>query len=338
MIRFRHIIVLALLCTSCRDVLVTWTDDASPISFSASSLQTRSSSNESAILLGDHFTVYGNKSNGTEVFTGYRVDYGVDGWNYVNAALNQDLKYFDPNVPWYTFMAYSTGAGAASVSSESLDGFTVTGNQAALNSVYFTDQIKVESQDYNNNVRLTFNRLASMIRVGFYEEMDGYSVKDMVFYTTDHLGGTTALASGQTAIYASGDAIPLSGSYTVSFGSDGKAVCACTPASSTDNLSLGSFTSQTISGSKESCTFTEWCMVLPTTIAQDMYVKADYKIVNDSDPDDIIQVNGMVATIKAVSGSGWAYNKRYSYAFQVSSTGLSDALIMTDEWDQDYRH
>lgn len=53
------------------------------------------------------------------------------------------------------------------------------------NPVYIAAPVKVENKDYQKPVTFTFQRHQSMVRVGLYETIPGYSITSIKFYAYD---------------------------------------------------------------------------------------------------------------------------------------------------------
>lgn len=165
----------------------------------------------------------------------------------------QSIKYWDYSQPQYSFVAYSTGkagmvAGttASTIGTESgsvwnpgtvhvtkIDlsssggvSYSFEGKDARdLKECYITDITEVEKTNYGKVVTLKFKNLTSKIRVGLYETVPGYSVKDVKFYVSDandqfNFDAGTVLTSGTS----------LKGYYTLAAG----VYTACDPAGTAD--------------------------------------------------------------------------------------------------------
>ena len=140
----------------------------------------------------------------------------------------QDIKFWDWSQDYYNFAAYSVGKGNTMVvkTKAGADNNGITeGEDPAANTVfvtpfnytnvtgwpyflrgrkedlfkcYITDMTTVPHANFGNVVELKFRSLAAKVRVAFYENIPGYSIKDLHFYEstgeslkTDHTGTTT---------------------------------------------------------------------------------------------------------------------------------------------------
>ena len=171
-------------------------------------------------------------------------------WEYVNqtilsgktAAAEQTIKYWDFAASQYDFWAYSLGGGSATVSSLNHDAtltsaaYTISGTKGNLAKVYISDLVTAynpdltvsnrtaeqktatQTSDMGNEVNLTFRSLVTKVRVGLYETIPGYSVRNVQFYPSD-----AGSAADAVVLYASGDVLPAfddtsnDAQFTVSF-------------------------------------------------------------------------------------------------------------------------
>lgn len=174
---------------------------------------------EAAALLGDNFVVKGvkgaknqaNLGSATLVFDYYNVNYfvGTEGstesnssnWEYVGQSVSpfstvnsQTIKYWDFAEDQYDFVAFSKGLNSGSIDEyfSAVDfakigtanaAYTVTGTLDELKECYVADLVTVYNADYTKEaVTPVFRRLQSKLRLGFYETVPGYSVKEVKFY------------------------------------------------------------------------------------------------------------------------------------------------------------
>lgn len=167
---------------------------------------------------------------------------GVTGTTNVPAATltnlgrdvdQQSIKYWDYSAPKYAFMALSTGtlntvAGSAEpVSSTSVHVTKIASTLPGDNTVsyafkaksaadfakcYYTDVTPVVSDDYGKPVVLKFKNLAAKVRVGLYETIPGYSVKDVQFYSNNTLS-TDNIWTDVTSSLTVGNAFPSGTDY-----------------------------------------------------------------------------------------------------------------------------
>ena len=171
-------------------------------------------------------------------------------WEYVNQSIlsgktdvaEQTIKYWDFAAKQYDFWAYSLGNGSATVSSLAHDAtltsaaYTISGTKNNLAKVYISDLVTAynpnltvsgrtseqktatEASDMGKEVNLSFRSLMSKVRVGLYETIPGYSVRNVQFYPSSSGSATTT-----ATLYAASEVLPaFDGStndaqFTVSF-------------------------------------------------------------------------------------------------------------------------
>ena len=215
------------------------TDGIDPISFgSVAKTVTRATHAESAQLLGNKFYVYGTKtSNGvtSPLFDNYLVEYTAssagssssnsDDWEYVGKVSKkgavQGIKYWDFSSQQCDFVAAAGLADGEFINSTS-EGLRVNVTDAdALTNIYVADRVTATptaqaatattpaTVAYKNTVQFQFRRLGARMRIGFYETVPGYAVKDLIFY---YIGAPSG--SHDAGV---GCAFPTSGTYTVSY-------------------------------------------------------------------------------------------------------------------------
>lgn len=196
-----------------------------------------------AELLNKQFVVSGYKGGDVSniVFDNYRVVWeensadktpsNTDNWEYVDKTkipysqvTSQKIKYWDYSQPQYDFIAWSTGkktalfevptggipAGSVFVSAitpntatSATGAYSFTGKAADLNECYIADLKTVPKGEYGLPVTLRFRQLGTKVRVGIYETVPGYSVKDVKFYS-----------AAAVDLVKTGDNKPVSGTYT----------------------------------------------------------------------------------------------------------------------------
>ncbi|MCQ2212169.1 MAG: hypothetical protein MJZ36_00865 [Bacteroidaceae bacterium] len=167
-------------------------------------------------------------------------------WEYVNqthdaigtnaantigrTATEQSIKYWDFSQPEYDFIAYSTGASTM-VAGTDVTSSTLTDGQVKVTKIatgtglasdaysfealsttdlancYITDVTPVLPTNYGKTVKLTFKNLTAKIRLGIYETIPGYSVKNVEFYADNSALKSFVAKTGLT------DGADLSGLY-----------------------------------------------------------------------------------------------------------------------------
>lgn len=199
---------------------------------------TRATHEESARLLNNQFYVYGTKTLGgttSAIFDNYLVEYEANSagstesntrdWEYAGKTskkgATQAVKYWDFSAQKYDFVAV-TGLASDEVIKNTTDGLRIKVADAnALGNIYVADRVTATptakaatsttpaSVAYGNTIELQFRRLGARMRVGFYETLPGYAVKDLVFYYIGAPSGSYEVGVG--------GAFPKSGSYSVTY-------------------------------------------------------------------------------------------------------------------------
>ena len=185
-------------------------------------------------------TTESNSSNWEYVGKG-RIKHAID-----HGITSQTIKYWDYSKAQYDFIAWSTGSKTAiyeepstgipagSVLVSAIDpnatataAYTFEGTAADLSACYIADLVTVKKAQYGDTpVKLSFRQLGTKVRIGIYETVPGYSVKDVKFYTKGGIleadaTDPTKPAAGQivnnATIFSTAADIYTEGTYTVTF-------------------------------------------------------------------------------------------------------------------------
>lgn len=202
----------------------------------------------------DNVKVFDNYLVSYKANTAHTTESNSDNWEYVgntpikhaqdNGIVSQTIKYWDYSRPQYDFIAWATGfngdtpiqpiydgtpdAGQVLVSAitpetatgdaaadASVKAYIFTGKAADLANCYISDLVTVKKPDYQKPVTMRFRALGSKVRIGIYETVPGYSVKDVKFYSaaaTDDAQATVPKLFTTTA-----NEIFTEGTYTIYF-------------------------------------------------------------------------------------------------------------------------
>ena len=324
---------------------------------------TRATSNEGDdhVKLDNQFKVYGVKKINEKfvtVFNDYSVLYNenlttsnTNKWEYVKD--NQTIKYWDYSASEYRFAAgspinaFKFNVDVDSNTGKDLNSATVTGlaghieannTETALetNPVYIAAPVKIEKANYQKPVTFTFQRQQSMVRVGLYETIPGYSITAIKFYDAD---GTTATSSNIILTSAT-DNYFVGGSNvsgTVTYNWDKPSYTF--QYTGNENLkksknwyagyfephnALATTSSETnvatlYGKDKDMSSSTGYFTVIPTQVeaASAIVIKCDYTLTSDDYSGETIEVKGATAAIPAAY-SKWEANTRYTYLFKIS--------------------
>lgn len=267
---------------------------------------------------------------------------------------NQTIKFWDYSASEYNFVAGSPiDAFIYKQAVELTSGTTITeatvsklaghinpnkaGTQLNTDPVYIAAPVKVEKANYKEPVTFTFQRQQSMVRVGFYETIPGYTITEINFYDAEGNVSKTnhniILTSSTPEYFVGGtnvsgtvkyDWTATDPSYTFTYD--------VTTLEKSKNWYAGELTgvhAKTSSETNVAClygsdqdmaTATGYFTVLPTpatTTPSAILIKCDYTLTSDDDSGETIHVKGATAAIPAAF-SKWDVNTRYTYLFKIS--------------------
>lgn len=304
------------------------------------------------------------------------------------STTKQTVKYWDYSASQYDFIAFSKGAATAAykgsdysagtnvlytaitpstMTSSTGGAYTVKGRAKDLTKTFIADLVTVynkynSSPNYSadgseyNLVTVTpkFRSFGSKVRIGLYETVPGYSVKDVVFYTAD----ATKADAGKAYLYTkgTGNVFNMTGTYTVYYPTTGyenrndpdynKAHLAFTPVGGgTDTkMSFGAFaynattnptfqdkaineTSEhvylgrssaeaTFSGSNAT-NVNYYTLALPNETGAELTLKVDYTLLATDGSQEVINVTGATAIVPAQYAQ-WKAGYAYTYLFKIS--------------------
>lgn len=200
--------------------------------------RTRATHEESAALLGGKFVVYGTKTKDSDVspvFDNYVVEYAANtagtvktnssDWDYEGKTskkgATQSVKYWDYSAQHFDFVA-AAGLAADELIPSTNGGMRINVADAEkMTNIYIADRITATPEaknktattpatvGYKSTVQFQFRRMGAQMRIGFYETVPGYAIKDLVFYYVGAPSGSKTVGVGA--------AFPKSGKYTVTY-------------------------------------------------------------------------------------------------------------------------
>ena len=331
--------------------------------------------------LAGQFKVFGVKKFNDGKFHNVFVNYSVwdnedknttsntNGWEYVGVkgakelgtgkielGTTQTIKYWDYSASEYHFVAGSlidnftpdpliVGKEITYATISGLAGhinFNEVGPALVTNPVYVAEPVIVPKANYNNPVTFHFVRQQSMVRVGFYETIPGYSVTEIKFYKAEETTATSEnviLTSATPGYFVGGSnltgTVTYTGwdtatpSYTFKYDDTGLTKSKNWYAGKLGTLaktSLGTLTEPgtdpvaILYGTDKDMSDKGYFTVLPTpstTTANAIVIKCDYTLISDDDSGETIEVKGATAAIPAAY-SKWETNTRYTYLFKIS--------------------
>ena len=196
-------------------------------------------------------------TDGSIVFDNYLVEWAENtahttesnstNWEYVGKGLihwasnhnitSQTIKYWDYSKDQYDFIAWSTGnktavydesklaAGKVYVSAinpnaTATGAYTFKGSAADLSACYIADLVTVKKAQYGDDpVTFRFRQLGTKVRIGIYETVPGYSVRNVKFYQTAGplTDPATEITTTPALFTTTANDIYTSGTYTVTF-------------------------------------------------------------------------------------------------------------------------
>jgi len=319
----------------------------------------------------DHYTVnwVQNTAATTESNTAdwEYVGQTVNGYANANGISSQTIKYWDFSQGQYDFIAYSptdatvvhdamadgklyiTKITPATATSSTGGAYTVAGATAELGKFYLADLVTVPQANYGKEVNIKFRNITAKVRVGLYETVPGYSVKDVKFYTSDT---DNAQSAGTSAtLYSSTANMPKKGTYTVyyptvnstststagyqasdmnkahvafaasgdqdSYQSYGALDLARAQASTQETNGKYLGTASNTASYATSSTDKPYTTVLPNENATSLTLRCDYTLVSDDGSKEVITVHGAKAVVPAIYCQ-WKSNYAYTYIFKIS--------------------
>lgn len=310
--------------------------------------------------LGNNFIVFGTKTtvDGTKkvVYDHYNVNY-IDGkWIYEgqgsNTTLNQTggkqaLKYWDYSASQYDFVAFSLGSNTMGTEDGQIQVTRITdtdsptyklqGNLSNLRGCFIANKMSVTNTNFGNPVQFTFRSTGTKVSVNIYEQIHGYSIKDIKFYEKDGTTGT----SNTPILYAETECIPQTegtGTLIVSFNNKGEANTNWEKDGNSENTSNSSsikfekfeFTTtkednetQNADGkymgrTQDKPTSTGEKDVTACTIDGGLTMKVDYTLIATDGSGEEITVTGATVNVKE-QYTTWQPNFIYKYLFKITA-------------------
>ena len=298
-----------------------------------------------------------NSSNWEYVGT-HGQSYGTTGHQVTLGSTDQTIKYWDYSATAYNFQAWSdlnTSENKVSVSAIDKNTMTISGTPAKLANLYIADLVTITSPTSGTTpsvVQFTFRKAATKVRLGIYETVPGYSVRNMKFYYTPK--GSSETSSEATSSAAShafltgkfvGESTPSSAtSFDVTYsGTPQKAVIKPSDSETTaktEHFDFGTIGTDNTSVLGETSTSPTWAggsaeytSVFPNTESSniaDMTLKVDYELYNTASH-EVIKVENKTAIVPAAYMT-WKPNYAYTYLFKITDDLLTpitlDAIVV----------
>lgn len=273
----------------------------------------------------------------------------------------QSIKYWDYSASEYNFAAFSLGAltdetdpyknqlkyndatgtiAAGNVKISQIGSkaskYTVEGAVGDITKLYISDRITAKPNGttpdikYQNAVQFNFRALKTLVRMGIFETVNGYSVKDVKFYKSNNTN------DGTPSLYATDKNIPAgNGKATITFGEDktkgeyNKALVEWVSSTNEQDITFGSLTlkgaeSKEAVGnnylgrtSADASLPSNYNVVIPSAKIGKLTLKVDYTLVSTDGSKEEIKVTGATAVVPA-EYTKWQPNYSYTYIFKIS--------------------
>lgn len=291
-------VALAML-SGCAKQEPTVAEEFLPIGFGSATLAGTQTSGTKAggADFGRDFVVCGIKTLGSGekqfVFPGYEVRYQNQSYDYISAS--QTVRYWDALASSYTFWGYSPKEKAEVLLSDEValtDELTPSGAQ----NFHYSDVETVQPSDFGKPVCLRFGRLASMVRFGFYETLDGMGIKDLAFSVSGHF-----LAKASYLLSAQGISLKSS--------------------TAAQSLTVNPLPGPLQSGNTpttEGKDVTAWQPVLPL-VDTDLTVTIESCTFTKDGSDRTLQLVNPITVAIPQEYSHWDPNRDYTYIFKIST-------------------
>lgn len=294
------------------------------------------------------------------------------GWEYVGYTPNknsnladgatQSIKYWDYSAKEYNFAAFSLGdltdptdpyknqlkhdaTGTITGSNVKISQieskaskYTVEGAVGDITKLYISDRITAKPNgttpdiDYNKPVQFNFRALKTLVRMGIFETVNGYSVKDVKFYKSDDTNGDTPslYATDKNIPAGNGKATITFGASTTTDGSYNKALVAWDSETNEQDITFGSLTLKGAESKEDNTTNqylgrtsvdaslpTDYNTVIPSAKIGKLTLKVDYTLVSTDGSGEVIKVTGATAVVPA-EYTKWQPNYSYTYIFKIT--------------------
>lgn len=277
----------------------------------------------------------------------------------------QSIKYWDYSASEYNFAAFSLGAltdetdpyknqlkyndatgtiAAGNVKISQIESkaskYTVEGAVGDITKLYISDRITAKPNGttpdikYQEAVQFNFRALKTLVRMGIFETVNGYSVKDVKFYSSTNT--TSATATGTPGLYSENNTIPAgNGTATITFGEDkakgeyNKALVTWTSSANNKDITFGNLKLKDAESKEEAginylgrtsadaSLPEDYNTVIPSAGIGKLTLKVDYTLVSTDGSKEEIKVTGATAVVPA-EYTKWQPNYSYTYIFKIS--------------------
>lgn len=261
----------------------------------------------------------------------------------IESGKDQTIKYWDYSASQYEFVAYSAtvvNTNSPSITKYQKDGFTVSGTAAELAGLYIADKLTISEKNNSPStpasgsttvnkigdvVKLTFRSAGAKVRLGIYETIPGYQVKNLSFRPNGTISGFSSASTTNAILSGSfnGTSSSGTGTYNVTYNTTSGIAQFATSTTASGYFDFGSFASgSTAMG--ETSTSPTWATGSPnyqsvfpnTDHVGNMILYVDYELFN-SVSGETIHVYGAKAVVPSIYMK-WNPNYAYTYLFKIS--------------------
>lgn len=272
-------------------------------------------------------------------------DYSASEYNFAAFSLGKLTDDTNPTDPYKNQLKYNDATGTIaggnvriSQIESKASKYTVEGAVEDITKLYISDRITAKPNsttspdiDYNKPVKFNFRALKTLVRMGIYETVNGYSVKDVKFYKSDDT------KSDNPSLYATDKNIPAGkgkatitfGASTTTVGSYNKALVAWESETNTkdinfETLPLKAAESKEEAGdqylgrtSADASLPDKYNEVIPSAKIGKLTLKVNYTLVSTDGSKEEIKVTGATAVVPA-EYTKWQPNYSYTYIFKIT--------------------
>ena len=273
-------------------------------------------------------------------------DYSASEYNFAAFSLGELTDETDPTDPYKNQLKHDAAdavtAGNVKISriDEKAKTYKVDGAVGDITKLYISDRITAKPNgttpdiDYNKPVQFNFRALKTLVRMGIFETVNGYSVKDVKFYSSTNT--TSANATGTPGLYSENNTIPAGkGTATITFGEDkdkgeyNKALVTWTSSANNKDITFGNLkltgaeskedtTNQYLGRTSADASLPEdYNTVIPSAEIGKLTLKVDYTLVSTDGSKEEIKVTGATAVVPA-EYTKWQPNYSYTYIFKIT--------------------
>ena len=273
-------------------------------------------------------------------------DYSASEYNFAAFSLGDLTDETDPTDPYKKQLKHdatdAVTAGNVKISQigSKASIYTVEGAVGDITKLYISDRITAKPNGttpdikYQDAVQFNFRALKTLVRMGIFETVNGYSVKDVKFYSSTNTTSTTA--TGTPGLYSENNTIPAgNGTATITFGTSttngsyNKALVKWTSTTNTKDITFGNLklkdaeskeaTGKNYLGrtSADASLPSNYNVVIPSAEIGKLTLKVDYTLVSTDGSKEEIKVTGATAVVPA-EYTKWQPNYSYTYIFKIS--------------------